>query len=57
MNGCILQMIYFDKINVSEELMLIKQANQNGAIFVTISLFQVNALCFNQMSAIDAMIY
>ena len=35
-----------------KELMLIRQANQTSVIFVT-----VGVLDFNQMSAIDAMIY
>ena len=40
-----------------KELILIKQANQKSAMFVTIDMFQINALSFNQMSAIDVMIY
>ena len=40
-----------------KELMLIKQANQKSAIFVTIAVFQIKTLNFNKMSAIDAMIY
>ena len=40
-----------------KELMLIKQANQKSAIFVTIGTFHIKALSFNQMSVMDAMIY
>ena len=40
-----------------KELMLIKQANQKSGIFVTIGIFQVKALNFNQMSAMAVMIY
>ena len=34
-----------------KELMLVKQANQKNATFVTIGIFYIKALCFNQMSA------
>ena len=40
-----------------KELMLIKQANQMSTIFVTIGIFKIKALNFNQVSAIDLMIY
>ena len=40
-----------------KELMLIRQVNQKSAIFVIIGIFfKKNALNFNQMSAMDAMI-
>ena len=34
-----------------KELMLIKQAIQKSSIFVTIGIFYIKALSFNQMSA------
>ena len=40
-----------------EELTLIKQANQKSAIFANIDIFYIKALSFNQMSAMDVMIY
>ena len=40
-----------------KELMLIRQANQKSAIFVTIGIFKVKSLSFNYIYAIDAMIY
>ena len=40
-----------------KELLLIKQTNQNSVIFVTVDIFSIKVLNFNQMSAIDAMIY
>ena len=40
-----------------KELMLIRQVNQKSVIFVTISILYIKALRFNQMSAMDAMIY
>ena len=40
-----------------KDLMLIRQANQKSVIFVTIGIFYIKALSFNQMSAMDAMIY
>ena len=36
--------------------MLIRQANQNSAVFVTIGIFEIKDLSFNHMYAIDAMI-
>ena len=39
-----------------KELMLITQANQKIAIFVTIGIFQIRGLGFKHMHAIDAMI-
>ena len=40
-----------------KELILIKQANEKSVIFVAIGISEVIVLSFNQMSAIDAMIY
>ena len=40
-----------------KELLLIKQTNQNSVIFATVDIFSIKVLNFNQMSAIDAMIY
>ena len=34
-----MKMLYYDRINVSEGTMLIKQVNQKSAIFVTIGIF------------------
>ena len=39
------------------ELMLIKQVHQKYVKFVTIGISYVIVLSFNQMSAIDVMIY
>ena len=38
-------------------LMLTRQANQKSVIFATIDIFYIKVLSFNQISAIDAMIY
>ena len=40
-----------------KELVLIRQANQKSAIFVTTGIFQRKALSFQHMYEIDAMIY
>ena len=40
-----------------KELMLIKQANHKREVFITIVVFLIKALNFNQMSAIDVKIY
>ena len=40
-----------------KDLMLIRQVNQRSAIFVTTGIFKVKALNFNQMSAVDTIIY
>ena len=45
------------ELTFMKELLLIKQTNQNSVIFVTVDIFSIKVLNFNQMSAIDAMIY
>ena len=40
-----------------KELMLVGQANQKSAIFITIGIFWLKGLSFNQMSSMDAMTY
>ena len=54
-------MVYFDGIDVSEKIhvnkIIIKQANPKSVIFVTIDIFYIRVLSFNQMSVIDDMIY
>ena len=40
-----------------KELMLTKQMDQESVIFVTIGISSLSVLSFNQMSAIDIMIY
>ena len=57
MNAFILRVLYFSRLDVSDRLMLIRQANQKSAIIVVVGNFYIKALCFNQMSAMDAMIY
>ena len=39
------------------ELILTEQVHQKSVMFVTISISQIIVLRFNQMSAIDAMVY
>ena len=39
-----------------KEVMLIKKANQKIVRFVTVGIFQIKTLRFNQMSAMDVMI-
>ena len=50
-------MLYFDRIDVSVGLLLIKYEHQKSIIFATIGISQIKALSFNQMYAIDPMIY
>ena len=45
--------LYYDRIDVSEGLMLIKQVYQKGVTFVTIGISWIKILSFNQMSTID----
>ena len=47
----------YDRTDVSEGLMLIRQVHQKSVIIVTIGIFWNIVLIFNQMYAIDAMIY
>ena len=50
-------MIYYDRTDVSKELMLIKQVHQKSVVFVTIGISYFIVLSFNQMYAIDVMAY
>ena len=45
------------EFNVLKNFLLTKQMHQKSAIFLTIGIFHINGLRFNQMSAINAMIY
>ena len=40
-----------------KELLLIKDSGKKSVIFVTIAISKIIVLSFNQMSAIDVMIY
>ena len=46
-------MLYCDKIDVCEGI----EVHSKNVMFVTIDIFQISVLSFNQMSAIDVMIY
>ena len=50
-------MLYEDRIDVSEGMMLIKKVHQKCVMFVTIGFLKIIVLSFNQMSAIDVTIY
>ena len=45
------------ELTFPKELILIKQVHQKSMIFVTIGISYIKVLSFNQMPAIDAMIY
>ena len=40
-----------------KELMVMKQVHQKSVMFVTIAISLISVLSFNQMSAIDFMVY
>ena len=50
-------MLCFDRIDNSEDIDVSKTVHQQSVIFVAIGVSQIIVLSFNQMSAIDAMIY
>ena len=50
-------MLYYDRIEVSEGIDIKKQVHQKSVIFVTIGIFLIKCLSFNQMSAIGVMMY
>ena len=50
-------MLYYDRIDISEGIDLIRQANQKSTIFVTIGIFWTKGLSFNYMYAGNAMVY
>ena len=45
------------KLTLLKELMLIKQVHQKSVIFANIGFSEIIVLSFNQMSAINVMIY
>ena len=57
MNVCISQIYTLIELIFLMKLILIRQANQESVIFITIGIFQIKALHLNQMYAIDAMIF
>ena len=44
-------------LTLLKELMLIRQTNQKSAIFITIDVFLIKHLSFNEMSAMAVMTY
>ena len=50
-------MLYYDRIDISEGLDVIKQGHQKSGTFVTIGIFLIIILSFNQITAIDVIIY
>ena len=50
-------MIYYDRINFSEEIDVNKQVHQKSVMSVTISISWIIVLSFNKMSVIDVMIH
>ena len=45
------------ELTFMKELMLMKQVHLKKVIFVTIGVFEIIILSFNQLSPIDAMVY
>ena len=50
-------MIYYDRIDVSEGIDVYKKVHQKSIVFVTIGIFQMPVLSFNQMSSLDVIVY
>ena len=50
-------MLHFDTIDVSEGNDVNKTNKLKECVFVTIGIFQIKALNFNKISAINVMIY
>ena len=57
MNNIKIKILYFDRIEILKELMLIRQANKKSALFVIIGIFQKKRLRFNLMFATDVTIF
>ena len=49
-------MLEYDRIDISEELMLIKQVHQKSVIFVAIGILKILVLSMNRISAMVVMI-
>ena len=54
-----IKMLHYDRIDVFliTELILIKQGKRKSTVFFTIGIFKIKALSFNQISAMDVMIF
>ena len=50
-------MLYYDRIGVSEGIDVNKTSDSKEVKFVTIGISQIIVLSFNQIFAIDAMMY
>ena len=50
-------MLYCDRLGVSEKVPVNKTVNEKSMVFVTIGIFQIKGLSFNQMSAMIAIMY
>ena len=50
-------MLYYNKLMFLQEMRLIKHVHQNNVIFVTIGIFQISGLSFNQMPTKAVMAY
>ena len=57
MNVCILQMLYCNKIHVSEGTDVNKTSESKECDICHYMYFYIKAFSFNQMLAMDAMIY
>ena len=57
MNNIKIELIEFDIIDVSEGTYVLKQVYQKTVIFITVGTSQIKVLSFNQMPAINSMIY
>ena len=57
MNNIKIKILYFDRIEILKELMLMRQANKKSALFVIIGIFQKKRLSFNLMFATDVTIF
>ena len=53
----IIEMLYYDRIDVSERTNVKWTTESKAVMFVTISISKIILLSFNQMSAINVMIF
>ena len=52
-----INMLYYDRIKVSEGVDVDKKVHQKDVIFITFGIFQIRGLSFNQMFEMNLMIY
>ena len=52
-----MKILHYDRIDVSEGIMVVRQVHKKSVLFATNGIFQMKGLSFNQMSSMGVTIY